>query len=75
MTDAFSHSVPIRINTDDLYLNFDNFLRIRTHLLFVLCLSKAHLLVQCDVVDPDPRLSSEIVGAVVAVLQHGPAVR
>lgn len=30
---------------------------------------------QGDVVDSDPRLSGEVVGAVVAVLQHGPAVR
>lgn len=34
-----------------------------------------HLFVQGDVVDPDARLSSEVIGAVVAVLQHGPAVR
>lgn len=30
---------------------------------------------QGDVVNPDPCLSSEKVGAIVAVLQHGPAVR
>lgn len=35
----------------------------------------AHLLVQSDVVDADALFSSEEVGAVVAVLQHRPAVR
>lgn len=35
----------------------------------------AHLLVQSDVVDADALFSSEEVGAVVAVLQHSPAVR
>lgn len=29
---------------------------------------------QGDEINPDPSLSSEVVGAVVAVLQHGPAV-
>lgn len=29
---------------------------------------------QGDVVDPDAHLSGEVIGAVVAVLQHGPAV-
>lgn len=32
------------------------------------------LLVQGNVINPDSSLSSEVVGAVVAVLQHGPAV-
>jgi len=36
---------------------------------------KLNLFMQGDVIDPDPRLSSEVVGAIVAVLQHGPAVR
>lgn len=35
----------------------------------------AHLLVQGDVVDADDLFSGEDVGAVVAVLQHRPAVR
>lgn len=35
----------------------------------------AHLLVQGDVVDPDACLTGEVVGAVVTVLQHSPAVR
>lgn len=36
--------------------------------------SQAHLFVQGDVVQPHPCLPSEEVGAIVAVLQHGPAV-
>lgn len=35
---------------------------------------EAHLLVQGNVINPDSSLSGEVVGAVVAVLQHGPAV-
>lgn len=50
----------------------DNFILYLFEIFFEL--RKVHLLVQGDVIDPDPCLSSEVVGAVVAVLQHGPAV-
>lgn len=36
--------------------------------------TEKHLLVQGYIVEPDPSLPGEVVGAIVAVLQHGPAV-
>lgn len=42
---------------------------------FLFAKKRKHLFVQGYIVQSDPSLSSEVVGAVVAMLQHGPAVR